>query len=331
MSATARHLDLVRAAVARGSRAPLYGLIFESVVRLMTGLVILILFMMLATIIARGAPNMTWEFLSQPPRDMNTKGGIFPALFGTAFVVIFMIVMALPLGVLGAVYMAEYGGAGLLSRLSRAAVANLAAVPSIVFGLFGLGFFVLFIGRHLDVALFGEGGRHLFGQGAMFWAAATLAILVLPLVIVSTEESLRAVPASAREAAYALGATRWQVISRVVLPQARPGILTGAILAVARGAGELAPVLFVGVAAYMPDLPLTDPVNFGFFKMPVINPFDAFMHLNYHIYTLATQSPNPDSTRGVQFATTLVLVGLTVILNLAAIRMRQRYSGLQHK
>lgn len=319
------------------------------------------------------------NFLTQPPRDGMESGGIFPALFGTAFVVLFMITMALPLGVFGAVYLVEYTKGGITSRLIRAAVNNLAGVPSIVFGLFGLGFFVLFVGRNFDYHLYGvprnereqqalearleplreaaraeaiklatEQGirgperaafirdhvakttpptpRRFLGQGAMFWASATLAILVLPVIIVATEESLRAVPASLREAAYGLGATKWQVISTVVLPQARAGILTGAILAVARGAGELAPILFVGVTFFAPTLPLTEPINFYFFEMPVVNPFQQFMYLNYHIYTMATQHPNPEGTRAIQFASTLVLVALTLLMNMAAILLRRRLS-----
>lgn len=318
-------------------------------------------------------------FLTDIPRRAMRDGGIFPALFGTIFVVFFMILLALPIGVLAAVYMVEYARIGFLARIIRAAVNNLAGVPSIVFGLFGLGFFILFVGRNLDyhildiprnereVIAFNERVEPLreqaraeaiqlvnemelvgpargefiqayisenvpeirakvFGQGAMIWAAATLAILVLPLIIVSTEEALRAVPASTREASYGLGATKWQMIWTVVLPQARPGILTGAILAVARGAGELAPILFVGVTYFAPTLPLTEPINLGLFEIPVVNPFKEFMHLNYHIYTLATQHQDPEGTRSIQFATTLVLVAMTFLMNLAAIILRRRYS-----
>lgn len=317
------------------------------------------------------------DFLTEAPTDGMERGGIFPAIFGTFFVVLFMILLALPLGVFGAVYLVEYTKGGLVARLIRAAVNNLAGVPSIVFGLFGLGFFVLFVGRNLDhhlldiprneaetkafeekvgplrekaradaVALATEQGlkgsargnfirehvaknspqirKRIFGQGAMFWASATLAILVLPVIIVSTEEALRSVPASLREAAYGLGATKWQVTSTVVLPQARAGIMTGAILAVARGAGELAPILFVGVTFFAPTLPLTEPINFYFFEMPVVNPFQQFMFLNYHIYTMATQHTNPEGTRSIQFATTLVLVGITFLMNLTAIMIRRR-------
>lgn len=379
MSANTRNsLKKAKEEVHRKGLAPLWATLFESIVRGVTAAVLLLLVFILGTIIYQGAPVISWEFLTQPPRDGMTSGGIFPALFGTVFVVVFMILMALPLGVLGAVYMVEYSKGGLMSRLIRAAVNNLAGVPSIVFGLFGLGFFVLFVGRNLDYHIYDiprnqaeaqayearmeplrqeaqaealrlaeekgfEPGparadyvqqhvaqavpspnRKVFGQGAMFWAAATLAILVLPVIIVSTEEALRTVPASMREAAYGLGATKWQVVSSVVLPQARGGILTGAILAVARGAGELAPILFVGVTFFLPTLPLTEPVNFGLFEIPVVNPFQQFMHLNYHIYTMATQHTDQEATRPLQFATTLVLVGMTFLMNLGAIILRRR-------
>lgn len=322
-------------------------------------------------------PDMS--FLAEGPKQRMESGGIFPALFGTVFVVLFMILMALPIGVLGAVYMVEYSSGGIFTRVIRAAVNNLAGVPSIVFGLFGLGFFVLFIGRNLDYYAYDiprtdaerqayqartapireearllavseaneeglEGSereayirerqeaaapsadRKVFGQGAMFWAAATLAILVLPVIIVSTEEALRSVPASLREASYGLGATKWQMIRTVVLPEARTGILTGAILSLARGAGELAPILFVGVTFFAPSLPLTEPVNFGLFEVPVVNPFMEFMHLNYHIFTMATQHPDPVGTRPIQFGTTLVLVAMTFLMNLGAIILRRRYT-----
>lgn len=323
----ASSLSRVKQAVSAPSAAVLRGVIAEGIVRTLTAFVVAMLVGILGTIVYYGAGSISWEFLSQVPRSSSTgfEGGIFPALFGTAFVIVFMILMALPLGVMGAIFLAEYTRGSFFSRVIRAGVNNLAGVPSIVFGLFGLGFFVLFVGRFMDSALLGE-GRRLFGQGSMFWAAATLAVLVLPVIIVATEEALRAVPESLREAAYGLGATKWQVIWNVVLPQARSGILTGGILAISRGAGELAPVLFVGVAAFKPDLPLTGPVNFGLFEVPVVNPFESFMHLNYMIYTLATQSVDPVATRPAQFGTTLVLVALTFILNLTAIVLRIKYS-----
>lgn len=376
---TQRSLAHARTAVTGKTSAPLWALLFETIIRGITGVVLLMLIYILGTIVWKGGPQISVEFLTQAPSEGMTSGGIFPALFGTLFLVLFMIAMALPIGVFGAVYMTEYTRGGFFARVLRAAVNNLAGVPSIVFGLFGLGFFVLFVGRNLDYYVYDiprnaaeaaaysarmepvraaalieaeslateksldgaeraqfitahvnqlapPANRKVFGKGAMFWAAATLAILVLPVIIVSTEEALRAVPASSREAAYGLGATKWQVTSTVVLPQARAGILTGAILALARGAGELAPILFVGVTFYAPDLPLTEPINFGLFELPVVNPFKEFMHLNYHIYTMATQHHDPEGTRAIQFGTTLVLVGMTFLMNLGAIMLRRRYS-----
>jgi phosphate transport system permease protein len=285
-----------------------------------TGIVLAIL----GDIFWKGKSVITWEFLSQPPLEGMTKGGIFPAIFGTICIVMLMIVMALPLGVLAAVYMVEYAGKGRIATIIRAAVNNLAGVPSIVFGLFGLGFFILFIGRGLDKA---TGKDLLFGQPAMLWAAATLAILTLPVIIVSTAEALTAVPRSYREAAFALGATRWQVVRRVVLPQAWSGILTGSILSVSRGAGETAPILFTGCAYYLPRLPvahLTVPL-LGL-RIPVVNPLDQFMELSYHIFIMATQSNDAVTTRPIQYGTTLVLVGLTFALNFGAILVRAKLS-----
>jgi phosphate transport system permease protein len=202
-----------------------------------------------------------------------------------------------------------------MARVVRAAVNNLAGVPSIVFGLFGVGFFILFVGRNIDTVL---STGLLFGQPAMLWAAATLSCLVLPVVIVSTEEALNSVPQSHREAGYGLGATKWQVVSGVVLPLARAGILTGAILAISRGAGETAPILFTGCAYFLPRLPVTK--LFGL--IPVVNPLDQFMELSYHIFIMSTQSTNTVLTRPIQYATTLVLLGLTFTLNLTAIMFR---------
>jgi phosphate transport system permease protein len=270
----------------------------------------------------KGHEVVTWEFLSQAPREGMTEGGIFPAIFGTACIVLLMIVLALPLGVFAAIYMVEYAGPGRMASVIRAAVNNLAGVPSIVFGLFGLGFFILFVGRNLDRL---TGRDLLFGQPAMLWAAATLAILTLPVIIVSTAEALTAVPRSLREAAFALGATRWQVVRGIVLPQAWSGILTGAILSVSRGAGETAPILFTGCAYYLPRLPVTHLSLFGF-QLPMINPLDQFMELSYHIFIMATQSHDAATTRPIQYGTTLVLVGLTFGLNLTAILLRARLS-----
>jgi phosphate transport system permease protein len=235
-----------------------------------------------------------------------------------------MIILALPLGVASAIYLVEYAGTGFLARTIRAAVNNLAGVPSIVFGLFGVGFFILFLGRNIDKVL--QTGL-LFGQPAMLWAAATLSILVLPVVIVSTEEAIRAVPLSHREAAYALGATKFQVISRVVLPQSLPGILTGAILSVSRGAGETAPILFTGCAYFLPRLPV---VTIPYLNIPMINPLDQFMELSYHLFIMATQSIDAQATRPIQYGTAFVLITLTFLLNLSAISLRI-YFRRRHK
>ncbi|HEV8377115.1 MAG TPA: phosphate ABC transporter permease PstA [Candidatus Polarisedimenticolia bacterium] len=285
--------------------------------------VILATFLMLGSIAVQGVGVLSWEFLTQPPVEGMTRGGIFPAIFGTLCITLLMIVMALPLGVCAAIYMVEYAGGSLTARVIRASVNNLAGVPSIVFGLFGVGFFILFIGRSLDRL---RGTGLLFGQPAMLWAAATLAVLVLPVIIVNTAESLNAVPRSHREASFALGATRWQTVRRVVLPQARSGILTGSILSISRGAGETAPILFTGCAYFLPRLPLTDlRIPFTGLSIPMVNPLDQFMELSYHIFIMATQSTNAAATRPLQYGTTLVLVGLTFLLNLGAIMLRIRY------
>jgi phosphate transport system permease protein len=285
--------------------------------------ILLVTVLMLGSIAFRGAHVINWEFLAGEPVEGMTEGGIFPAIFGTVCITILMIVMALPLGVCAAIYMTEYAGNTRTARVIRASVNNLAGVPSIVFGLFGVGFFILFVGRSLDAV---RGGGLLFGQPAMLWAAATLAVLVLPVIIVSTAEALTAVPRSHREASFALGATRWQTVSRVVLPQAKAGILTGSILSISRGAGETAPILFTGCAYFLPRLPvvhLTVPLT-GL-SIPMVNPLDQFMELSYHIFIMATQSTDAAVTRPIQYGTTLVLVGLTFLLNLSAIALRARY------
>jgi len=300
--------------------------------RLMLGLVRGIAFAVLAatlllvgSIAWRGARVVTWGFIAGAPTEGMTAGGIFPAIFGTLCITLLMIVMALPLGVCAAIYMTEYAGDTRTARIIRASVNNLAGVPSIVFGLFGVGFFILFIGRSIDRV---RGGGLLFGQPAMLWAAATLAVLVLPVIIVSTAEALNAVPRSHREASFALGATRWQTVSRVVLPQAKAGILTGSILSISRGAGETAPILFTGCAYFLPRLPVVHlQVPLIGMSIPMINPLDQFMELSYHIFIMATQSTDAAVTRPIQYGTTLVLVGLTVMLNMGAIALRARYRG----
>ncbi len=269
----------------------------------------------LSKIVGDGARTISWEFLTTSPTQGMTHGGIFPCIFGTLAITILMIAMALPLGVGAAIYLVEYAGQGFMYRVIRAAINNLAGIPSIIFGLFGVGFFILFVGRNIDSVL--QTGL-LFGQPCMLWAAATLAILVLPVIIVSTEEALNTVPQSHRAASLALGATKWQTIQNVVLPQARGGILTGAILAISRGAGETAPILFTGCAYFLPRLPVVK--LFG--AIPMINPLDQFMELSYHIFIMATQSTNAELTRPIQYGTTLVLISLTFLLNLTAIIYR---------
>ncbi len=273
-------------------------------------LVVGMLALILVDVVAGGAGRITWRFLTAAPEEGMTGGGIFPAIYGTVAMTLLMTVAVAPVGVMTAVYLHEYARAdSRLAGLVRVAVTNLAGVPSIVFGLFGLGFFIQFVGGGLD-RLLSEPGVLRYGQPALLWASLTLAILTLPVVIVSTEEALRAVPREHRDASLALGATQSQTLARVVLPGALPGILTGIILAVARGAGEVAPILFTGVAYFLPDLPTSA--------------FSQFMHLGYHTYVLATQSPDIEATRPLLYATVLVLLVLTFALNLVAVAIRTR-------
>ncbi len=271
-------------------------------------LIVAILVVILGNITIYGWRTVTWNFLSTAPREGMTKGGIFPAIFGTVALVVLMVVALVPFGVASAIYLHEYASpTSWLTRAVRFAISNLAGVPSIVFGLFGLGFFIQFIGRGVDRAF---GLDVVWGQPSLLWAALTLALLNLPVVIVTTEEALRTVPRSTREASLALGATRWQTVRSVLLPQAMPGILTGTILSVARGAGEVAPIMLTGVAYFLPYLPHS--------------PKDQFMELGYHIYVLATQSPDVEATRPLLYGTVLVLLILTFVLNLTAVMLRAR-------
>ncbi|MCF8241278.1 MAG: phosphate ABC transporter permease PstA [Melioribacteraceae bacterium] len=290
-------------------------------VQVITAFVFLILFLVLGKIFYEGAGIIDYQFLTEAPRNNMTEGGIGPAIFGTVSVMFLMIIFAVPIGVFSAVYINEYAEDNLAQRVIRASVNNLAGVPSIVFGLFGLGFFVLFIGKNFDEVM---GTGLLLGQPAMLWASATLAVLVLPTIIISTIEALNAVPHSQRAAAYGLGATKWQTIKGVVLPQSRSGILTGIILAVSRGAGETAPVLFLGCAFFLPQLPVAY-LDLGLFAVPFINPAEQFMYLSYHIFILATQSSNPTLTMPVQFGTAAVLITLTVLLNITAVIFRFKF------
>jgi len=259
-----------------------------------------------------------WEFLSTNPREANTEGGIFPAIFGTFVMTILMSVLVTPFGVLASIYLREYAKEGLFVRWVRICVNNLAGVPSIVFGVFGVGFFVYLVGGTVDQIFFNASlPTPTFGTGGILWAALTLALLTLPVIIVATEEALAAVPRGVREAGLACGASKWQMIQRVVLPSALPGILTGVILAMARGAGEVAPLMLVGVVKLAPSLPLD-------FTAPFIHGDRKFMHLGFHIYDLGFQSPDSEAAKPMVFATTLLLILLVVAMNVFAIRIRNQ-------
>jgi len=297
------------------------GVFSLGVVRVMFYFLVFILILLLGKIFIEGIGVISLEFLIDEPRNNMTEGGIGPAIFGTIAVTIFMVLFAVPLGVFSAIYLNEYAKDTFFTRIIRTSINNLAGVPSIVFGLFGLGFFILFIGKNLDEVF--ETGL-LFGQPALLWASATLAVLVLPIVIVSTLEALNSVPKSHRDASYGLGATKWQTIKNVVVPQARPGILTGTILAISRGAGETAPILFLGAAFFLPNLPIAD-LCIGDYCIPMINPTEQFMYLAYHIFIMATQSSNPTETLPLQYGSTLVLIVLTFLLNITAIIFRYRF------
>ncbi len=264
-------------------------------------------------------------FLCTEPREANTEGGIFPALFGTVLLVLLMSVAVVPLGVVTAVYMTEYARAGVLLRLANQAVNNLAGVPSIVFGMFGLAFFIYGVGGTLDRVFFSDRlPTPTFGTGGVLWAALTLAVLTVPVVVVATREGLLAVPRNWRDGSLALGATRWQTLRRIVLPAAMPGILTGLILAVSRAAGEVAPLMLTGAVKLAPSLPLDG-------APPFLHLQRKFMHLGFHIYDVSMQSPNVEAAKPMAFATTLVLLALVVLMNLTAIiirrRLRRAYRG----
>ena len=258
------------------------------------------------------------EYLLSEPREANTEGGVFPAIFGTFVMTLFMSVIVTPFGVLAAIYLCEYAKDGLFVRLVRIAINNLAGVPSIVFGVFGLGFFVYLVGGTLDQLFFSlRLPTPTFGTGGILWASLTLALMTVPVVIVAAEEALTAVSPGLRESSMACGASKWQTIQRIVLPASAPGVLTGMILAMARGAGEVAPLMLVGVVKIAPSLPLDD--RFPFFHLD-----RKFMHLGFHIYDLGFQSPDSEAALPMVFATTLLLIVLVVVLNLAAILIRNR-------
>lgn len=259
-----------------------------------------------------------FRFLMEEPREANTEGGVFPAIFGTFAMTLLMSVAVMPFGVLAAIYLREYAKQGVFVRAVRIAVNNLAGVPSIVFGVFGLGFFVYFVGGTIDGIFFKDNlPTPTFGTGGILWASLTLALMTVPVVIVATEEALAAVSRGVREGSLACGASKWQTIQRVVLPASAPGILTGLILAMARGAGEVAPLMLVGVVKLAPSLPI-DGV------LPFVHMERKFMHLGFHIYDLGFQSPDSEAAKPMVFATTLLLIILVVILNLSAIIIRER-------
>jgi phosphate transport system permease protein len=259
-----------------------------------------------------------WEFLTADPRDANNQGGVFPAIFGTVLMTLVMAVLVVPFGVLAALYLREYAKQGLLISAVRIAVNNLAGVPSIVFGVFGLGFFCYIVGGGIDGWFFPEKlPSPTFGTGGILWASLTLALLTLPVVIVATEEALAAVPSSMREGSYACGASKWQTIRRIVLPRAMPGIMTGMILAIARGAGEVAPLMLVGAVKLAHDLGIDG-------TFPFVHLERSFMHLGFHIYDLGFKSQNSEAAKPMVFTTTLLLIAIVVLLNVMAISVRTR-------
>ena len=263
-----------------------------------------------------------WLFLSEDPREANTEGGVFPAIFGTVLMVLLMSIVVTPFGVIAAVYLREYAKQGPLVRGIRIAVNNLAGVPSIVYGVFGLGFFVYFLGGNIDQLFFTEAlPSPTFGTPGLIWASLTLALLTVPVVIVSTEEGLTRIPRNLREGSMALGATQAETLFKVILPMASPAILTGVILAVARAAGEVAPLMLVGVVKLAPTLPVDG-------SFPYLHLDRKFMHLGFHIYDVGFQSPNVEAARPLVYATSLLLVILIVSLNLTAITLRGRLERL---
>ena len=262
--------------------------------------------------------NKIVEFLVEDPRESNTEGGVFPAIFGTVMMVILMSLVAVPFGVIAALYLREYAKQGAFVRLVRIAVNNLAGIPSIVFGVFGLGFFIYFVGGTIDKLFYPEIlPTPTWGTGGILWASLTLALLTVPVVIVSTEEALASIPRGIREASLALGSTKWQTVRRIVLPAAAPGILTGVILAMARGAGEVAPLMITGVVKLAPNLPLDG--NFPFFHLD-----RKFMHLGFHIFDVGFQSPNVEAALPMVYMTTLLLILIVVLLNISAMVLRNR-------
>jgi phosphate transport system permease protein len=266
-----------------------------------------------------------WEFMSAPPREANTEGGIFPAIFGTVTMVIVMSMMVTPFGVLAAIYLREYARQGTLLKIIRISVYNLAGVPSIVYGVFGLGFFVYTLGGSIDELFYTASlPSPTFGTPGLFWASLTLALLTLPIVIVSTEEGLSRIPSTIRQGSLALGATKSETLWKVVVPLATPAMMTGLILAIARAAGEVAPLMLVGVVKLAPALPVDG-------NYPYLHLDQKIMHLGFHIYDVGFQSPNVEAARPLVYATSMVLVVLIILLNIVAIKirnnLREKYRG----
>jgi phosphate transport system permease protein len=259
-----------------------------------------------------------WNFLSDDPREANTEGGIFPAIFGTITMVILMSIIVTPFGVLAAIYLREYAKQGTMLKIIRISVYNLAGVPSIVYGVFGLGFFVYIMGGNIDALFYPEKlPAPTFGTPGLFWASLTLALLTLPVVIVSTEEGLSRIPSTIRMGSLALGATKSETLWKVVVPLATPAMMTGLILSIARAAGEVAPLMLVGVVKLAPTLPVDG-------TFPFVHLDQKIMHLGFHVYDVGFQSPNVEASRPLLYATALVLVVLIVVLNMAAIHMRNK-------
>jgi len=258
------------------------------------------------------------EFLTDEPREANSEGGVWPAIFGTVMMTLIMALLVSPIGVLSALYLREYAKAGPLVSTVRIAINNLAGVPSIVFGVFGLGFFCYILGGSIDEVFFAEKlPAPTYGTGGILWAALTLALLTLPVVIVATEEALAAVPNSMREGSYACGASKWQTIKRIVLPRAMPGVMTGMILAMARGAGEVAPLMLVGAVKLAPELPFDSFAPFFHLER-------SFMHLGFHIYDLGFQSQNSEAAKPMVYTTTFLLITIIFLLNILGIGIRAR-------
>ncbi|PJZ65549.1 phosphate ABC transporter permease PstA [Leptospira wolffii] len=287
----------------------LFSILAVGLPMLATGIILFAVLFMLGNILYKGLSGVSWEFLTEAPRNNNLEGGIFPAIYGTVYLVFIMILFSIPIGTATGIFLSEYTSRDSRFTMTvRFAINTLAGVPSIVFGLFGVGFFIQFIGKGIDFAAGNTSA--VWGKPALIWAAATLAILTLPVVIISVEETMRSIPREMRESSLALGATKWQTIWKLVLPNSVTGILTGAILAIGRGAGEVAPILFVGVVYSLPELPT--------------HLSDQFMQLGYHLFVLSTQSPDVDAAMPKQYATTVVLLVLTFGMSFFATYLRYK-------